>query len=163
MTVALARTPLFISDDEFVEAVVGVRAWVPVVTSGRTMLRAVTYDQIWDPAAPTVASCWFAEVAGTLASDHDVPGTDRCGLHAYREFTDLEREQTELLCVFGEVYLWGDVAIHERGLRAKYGRVKSLYWPRDLWKNTPNTRAQRLVLDTAKTYDVPITQPPELP
>lgn len=160
----LKRIPVFISDDEFVEGVVGYRAWFPVDTVNGVMLRAVTYDQIWDPVAPTVASCWFEDVAKKHGWEnphaHEVPGHgDRCGLHAYPSVAQLRADQPELLCLFGEVALWGNVAIHERGIRAKYGRVTAIHWPKELWATMPNLRMKDLALRAADTYNVPIIKP----
>jgi len=87
-------------------------------------LSAVSWPQEpWPAGRPAVASCR----TGHVAPD---PGC-QCGLHAFRDATDL---RTVFLpepffapaTVVGPVVAWGTLALHERGWRAQYAYPEAL-------------------------------------
>ena len=56
-----------------------------------------------------------------------------CGLYAYKQQAML---LTQTYPIWGQVSLWGQVAIHEYGLRAEWARIDRLWTPYDSCKRT---------------------------
>lgn len=128
------REMIALPDGTYVEAWVGYRQWNMLVSSGQVNLHPLTAGGAsrvamsrsgrgrttssrlrWKPGEVQEAQC--------LCISHET--APRCGFYAW-----MAQPKVMMLrphAVWGEVYLWGDVVIHEKGYRAQYALPAALY------------------------------------
>ena len=84
------------------------------------------------PWASRIRRAWCASWHGSGTAD--VP-FDRCvcGLYAYKDRTTLAALAAS---VWGQVSLWGQVAIHESGYRAEWARIDRLWTKNESYRKT---------------------------
>lgn len=146
----MKRAPVFVNDDYFVDAVVGYRAWFPVVHDGLVTLSSISYNVSWEPGKDMRADCvWRA------FHKHTPPGRMcDCGIWAYDDLETLRRFSGDAPgLVHGEVHLWGDLVRHKTGYRAEFARVASIIEPKTaVGRGSAHHDIARRVADR---YDVP--------
>lgn len=90
-----------------------------------TKLYSVTQDGFW-PTKELTAECktWHH-----MDVPHDAPHENcNCGIYAKYHLEDVwEEVRTDSPIVFGAIDVYGKVAEHERGLRAKKAKIRGLY------------------------------------
>jgi len=151
------RTIMLPGGTEYVEGVVGYRAWGVHVESGVATLRSVVMTKhSWTPGAPVVAECaWGGEAR------HPAPasGCD-CGVFGFSLASLAYQAFPERTTLHGEVILWGTIRLHEFGYRAEYAIPAALYLPEPLVSSESRAAHQRIASLAADRYDVPLVQRP---
>jgi hypothetical protein len=134
------------SAPDYIEPVVGWRAWLVSEVEGMPRLDGVVFHRPWEPGRPLVAEC--LQFRGRplrpwrrRAPDHGAPGLEcRCGIYAATEAGQALRyarpgwlpepvRRRTLLRVFGRVSLWGRVVECEQGWRASHAYPQRLLVP----------------------------------
>lgn len=96
------------------------RAWKwTSMKDGRIILGSVAVQDEWKPLLRHEALC------GDLRIDqsyHDNLLNCQCGIHSYKDMQNvLKQYGNPESYIYGEIALWGRIAIHELGYRAQYG------------------------------------------
>lgn len=173
----MAREPGFTAPD-YIEPVVGWRAWDVVDDGAGLRLRSPAFRSLWLPGREFVAECarseaqlaWAGIVRHTRAPDRACS----CGVYAARTarqvtryLRDLSRTPAPgLVCrVIGLVSLWGAIIEARVGWRAQRAYPKELWLPvrgralpaanRLLWR-APRLPAEELVAQLG-VYGVPVS------
>ncbi len=132
---------------EVVDAVVGYRAWEYKVNAGKITLVSLYTPTVWHPHTPLRKEC--------VCSGPVWRRRHRCGIYAWR---DPHRPSGVFL--EGEVYLWGDVRVHERGYRAEYAMPAAFYMPAmEKYIFLPEIESMFVEM-AAEQYGVPLVQRP---
>lgn len=132
---------------KFVEAIVGYRSWRHEASGGSVSLISYTSRFLWTPHT-NVAVCRCHHIHG-------------CGLYAW---TRVQRVGSLGDLISGEILMWGDVTVHELGLRATHAKVSALHVyplpdPTVTLPWAQRLRTHRLVTELAALqYGVPVVQ-----
>lgn len=135
------RREMLILGDEMIDAYLGSRTWRCTMANGFARLTSVYQDDVvWLPGATVESECrcksWSRRdgFEGVANAYEPADYHKSCGLHAWRAGilpTDpgagLQGWLDSLRFIHGEVHLWGDVHIHERGYRAQFARPSAFY------------------------------------
>lgn len=128
-------------DGSFVDAYIGYRQWLVRTNEGVVTLH---------PVGRMIAPAWIPnEINEAVCLCHDHDREARCGFHAWAALPRsvvLRPSHT-----WGEVYLWGDIEIHEKGYRAEYALTAGLYVFESM-----DSRTRRIVELAGLQYNVPI-------
>jgi hypothetical protein len=130
---------------DYVEPIIGWRAWLVVDDEGEIRLSSVVHGDVWVPRCELVANCQrsffcFPRVWRKKPSDHRAP-TEACycGIYGVRDaehaagylINDLWRYQPLgwplLHRAIGRVFLWGSVVESEKGWRASRAYPERIY------------------------------------
>jgi hypothetical protein len=130
------------SAPDYIEPIVGWRAWLVVEGGNGFCLRSVVYDALWLPRRELLACCLRRSLARHLpwrrSAEHPPPARRcACGIYAARGPEEaaiyLEArgwaEALGVQRVIGTVSLWGQVVECERGWRASHAYPKAIYVP----------------------------------
>jgi hypothetical protein len=146
---------------DFVEPVIGWRAWHAADDGLRARLSSVVYKTTWPARWPLVAECRRSKIPvwPFNRNAHDeAPHTGcACGIHAatmitVRSYLPNHLSMADTVPVIGRVRLWGVVHEYDRGWRASHAYPECLYLP--IVELDPE-RAARLV-DDLGVYGVPV-------
>ncbi len=109
-------------DPCFVEAYVGIRCWRWNAIDGIVYLQSIARQTDWPELHDYHADCYCTEQC-ILRFGHV------CGIYAWhwRDPMPTKPEPMAGRFVWGEVALWGDVHIHENGIRASRARVTGFF------------------------------------
>lgn len=151
---------VLLSDGTYVDAIVGYRTWKMFGDHGAMFLSSVFQPVNWDDTDRVhKAECRCGKIFHYLNGNGNVDwsynhiqGGHVCGIYAYSDLSQMTggmSGHTDL--ARGEVLLWGDVHVHERGYRAEYAQISSLYTT-----STMNRKTRIRVELAALTYDVPL-------
>lgn len=154
------RRMVALADGTVVDAVLGYRAWRCEARFGEVELVSVyNQDFRWPPDGPAVVEsrCNCAAVNRTYQRLMRQQFSDRCTCGIYAFSRELHHRPLSTLdgatLIHGEVYLWGVVAVHERGYRAQYAKPAAIY--------SSDLTAQRVKAElAADAYGVPLLRPP---
>ncbi|HSP71995.1 MAG TPA: hypothetical protein VLN26_06475 [Gaiellaceae bacterium] len=154
---------------DYIDPVEGWRVWAVVDDGGRTLLRSLFYDVLWEPGVPACARCehrqfslrtpWRRRRTGHAAPEEHC----RCGIHAaFRPGTLMPyfrlRAPGEYCRAIGRVALWGEIVECESGYRAQRAYPTQLFLP-DLLRVPSRPHApvavESLALELVE-YDVPV-------
>ncbi len=130
---------------DYIEPIVGWRAWLVVREDEGFRLRSIVYDAPWFPRHELVARCfqWRLSLPWFKRSEHVPPaGGCRCGIYAARDPKD--------------VSLWGQVVECTRGWRGSRAYPRMIYVPATrapLWLKAE--RAEEVALGLTD-YDIPV-------
>lgn len=152
---------------DYIEPVVGWRAWAVVRQRGRLRLRSVVFDTVWPADAELVAGCnrvWtriWERLPWRGDAVHAVP-VWRCGCGIYA--ADDPELAAEYLYLYGDVQqpgvvyravglvsLWGAVVEAEAGWRASHAYPQRLFIP-----PTRRTVDAEAIRDGLADYGVPV-------
>jgi hypothetical protein len=126
---------------DFIEPVLGWRAWLVVERNGAPRLRSLFVPTIWRPRAELVAECLCPRVLPLprflRRPRHDAPGRRcECGVYATDLKTTLRYlrnarglDDRPLARVLGRVSLWGTVVECDRGWRASHAYPAEIVVP----------------------------------
>ena len=132
---------------DYVEPIIGWRAWLVVDDEGEIRLSSVVHRGVWVPRCELVAKCQrrlvcFPRVWRTKPSEHPAPTEAcACGIYGVRDAehaacyltNDLWRYEPLrwplLHRAIGRVSLWGSVVECKRGWRASYAYPERIYLP----------------------------------
>jgi hypothetical protein len=121
------RRSLLIREEGVIDAFVGCRTWRVFVRSGVVVLTSVYQAwQLWYPEKVVRAECKCITTA-------KLRGLHRCGIYAWREVARPVEDFPSTTWfhsstfVHGEVLMWGDVRIHQRGYRSSYALPSAIY------------------------------------
>ncbi len=146
---------------DYVEPVLGWRAWDAADVGLRARLSSVVYKTTWPVRWPLVAECRRRSIPLWPFNRHahdDAPHQGcTCGIHAatmttVRSYLPNRFSTADAVTVIGRVRLWGVVHECERGWRGSYAYPECLYLP---IVELDSKRAQRLV-DDLRIYGVPV-------
>lgn len=118
--------------------------WYPATQ----LLGAISSSVTWPPGRMMRAEC---SIAMRRKSPHSFDGCT-CGLYASNKLVDCRRLTS--YCFYGEVALWGQVAVHEHGYRAEYAYPLTIYIPLawEIRASSSLTRTQ----EALSRYGVPV-------
>lgn len=124
---------------DYLDAVVGWRAWIVVEQHRRLRLRSLIFPAVWQPGREFVAECRRRSLLPwrRRTSRHEAPYEDcACGVYAAADLATAVHYLTTpcwegdgLLRVVGRVSLWGALVEHERGWRGSHAYPAALYVP----------------------------------
>jgi hypothetical protein len=126
---------------DFIEPVLGWRAWLVVERNGVPRLRSLFVPTIWRPRSELVAECLCPRVLPLprflRRPRHDAPGRRcECGVYATDLKTTLRYlrnarglDDRPLARVLGRVSLWGTVVECDRGWRASHAYPAEIVVP----------------------------------
>lgn len=126
---------------DYIEPVLGWRAWLVVEREGRPRLRSLFVPTVWAPRHELVAECLCPRVIPLPAflrrPRHDAPGRRcECGVYATDLKTTLRYlrnarglDDRPLARVLGRVALWGTIVECDRGWRASHAYPSELVVP----------------------------------
>jgi hypothetical protein len=151
---------------DFIEPVVGWRAWLVSEVEGRPLLDGVVFHRIWRPGTPLVAECLHFRARllrpwRRREPDHGAPGlVCKCGIYAAAEAGEALRyarpgwlpepvRRPVLHRVIGRVALWGKVVECDQGWRASHAYPERLLVP------ARDDSAERIA-DALAAYGVPV-------
>jgi hypothetical protein len=154
---------------DYIEPVIGWRAWAVVKNKHELRLRSVLFDTVWPPGAELTARCnhWWPPRFWRQWQHkraHAAPEWDcNCGIHAATDLDDAAKylylyddiRQPRLLHrVLGTVSMWGSVIEASHGWRGQFAYPDRLFLP-------TTDRAGRVVdtealVDGLALYGVPI-------
>lgn len=139
---------------DYIEPIVGWRAWRVARDRGGLVLLSGVYDVRWEPGRETSASC---QAGGA----HAAPGRRcRCGIYAVREPAAavrylIGRDEREVVHrVIGQVALWGRVIEGELGWRAEQAYPVRIWVP--LRRTSGHEAPAMEVLLGLERYGVPL-------
>jgi len=152
---------------DYIEPIVGWRAWLVVPEDEIFRLRSIVYDTLWSPHSELVASCLHHAVRLPWRKHpkHVPPARNcACGIYAAREPEEAAayldgRSWADGLSVhrvIGTVSLWGRVVECTRGWRGSRAYPKKIYVPptrAPFWLKAE--RVEEIALDLTD-YDVPV-------
>jgi len=148
----MSTATIDLGDGTAVDAVVGYRTWVPCPRGGEVRLRSLYVDYYWPIGTATARCRCKSRRNPILPSDYQTPiGTHTCGIYAYDRRGEHELHAHLQHQVSGEVALWGDVHIHERGYRGQFARILALHT-----RSTLSMADSLLTEVAAQTYNVPL-------
>lgn len=148
---------------DYVEPAHGFRMWRTGELDGLAYLTSTTGGVMWPTDNALQAqhvgdsAAWLALNIYHLADKDPVPPVRRCacGIYAYTDAAELIRGEATAMALYqrviGEVELWGKVWEHERGYRAQFARVRSLWW-------TGHGMSLPVVQVLADRYNVPVVE-----
>lgn len=124
---------------DYLDPVVGWRAWL-VVRQGRGLrLRSLIFPALWPPGDEFAAECRRRSILPwrRTSARHGAPAQECvCGVYASADLSAAVHYLTTpcwegdgLLRVVGRVALWGGVVEHDRGWRAARAYPETLYVP----------------------------------
>lgn len=146
---------------DYVEPVMGWRAWHAVDIAAKARLSSVVHKTLWPTEAPLVAVCRRHRIPlfpFTRRRHEGAPSAGcTCGIHAatmstVRTYLPDHFSTTNIVPVVGRVALWGLVHEYERGWRASHAYPTCLYVP---IADLGSKRAARVLHDLS-TYGVPV-------
>jgi hypothetical protein len=146
---------------DYVDPVVGWRAWYIVDDATTARLSSVVHKTLWPARSPLVAVCRRHRIPifpFTRKRHDDAPHAGcTCGIHAatmntVRTYLPDHFSMTDIVPVVGRVALWGVVHEYERGWRASHAYPTCLYVP--IVELGPERAAR--VIDDLGRYDVPV-------
>lgn len=156
---------------DYLEPVEGWRVWAVVDRGGRTRLRSLFFDLLWERGKPASAVCLHRRLSLPLPrryrrTVHAAPDEGcSCGIYATSRqsallsYLDGACAVTgEVWRVFGRVALWGEVVECEAGWRAQTAYPTHLFVP---WTQ-PRHRGRRSASDAERVweellgYEVPV-------
>jgi hypothetical protein len=130
------------SAPDYIEPIVGWRAWLVVKGGNGFCLRSVVYDTVWLPRRELLARCLRRSLSRSLpwwrSVEHPPPARRcACGIYAAKQPDEaavyLEgRSWGDALSVqrvIGRVSLWGRVVECKRGWRASHAYPQVIYVP----------------------------------
>lgn len=145
---------LILDDGTYVDAVVGYRTWRCYLEHARAALVSPTIGCTpWVPGEVLEAECRCPRIR-IQDDDH------RCGIYAYdfpvvpityRMLGLSGRHAPQTIC--GEVLLWGDVHVHEKGYRAEFAKPSAFYVSERM-----DRRLVRVIELAAIQYAVPVVK-----
>ncbi len=152
---------------DYIEPIVGWRAWLVVREDEGFRLRSIVYDAPWFPRHELVARCfqWRFSLPWSKRSEHVPPaGGCRCGIYAARDPKEAAcyldgrswADSPSVHRVIGTVSLWGLVVECTRGWRGSLAYPRMIYVPATrapLWLKAE--RAEEVALGLTD-YDVPV-------
>lgn len=154
---------------DYVEPVVGWRAWLVVGERETFRLRSVVYDTLWLPRRKLVASClhraWLLRFPPRRPSEHSPPfARCHCGIYAAREiekaasYLDVlgRSEKLAVHRVIGRVSLWGEVLECEQGWRGSRAYPAAIYVPTKGRPYRLRVRAAEEIALALTDYGVPV-------
>jgi hypothetical protein len=158
---------------DYVEPIVGWRAWLVVDDEGEIRLSSLVYKNVWVPRCELVASCQrrvfcFPRVWRKKPSEHPAP-TEACycGIYGVRDadhaaaylasalWQDEPLRWPLLHRAIGRVFLWGSVVESEQGWRASHAYPQRIYLPKRGQLDEPPARLGELV-SALSGYGVPV-------
>jgi hypothetical protein len=157
---------------DYIEPVVGWRAWLVSEVEGRPLLGGVVFHRQWWPREPHVAEClhWRPQPLRPwrrAEPDHVAPGLRcRCGLYAADSLAEASRyarpgrlpepvRWPTLHRVVGRVSLWGRVVECEHGWRASHAYPERLVVPTQRANGRPVPNAEAIAA-ALEVYGVPV-------
>lgn len=150
---------------DYVEPIVGWRAWLVLREGEDFRLGSVLYDALWLPRTELVACCLGRSLPWRRRPEHVPPGRRcRCGIYAAKEpehaASYLEGGSWgDALCVLrviGTVALWGRVVECRRGWRASHAYPKSIYVPPTHGRHRLRAERRQEVALALTDYGVPV-------
>lgn len=152
---------------DFVEPLIGWRAWHVIDTPDGLRLHSVGRDVAWEPGAPHTATCrrrraWWRR--RDRIDLHGAPHADcSCGVWAVPDaataLTAIDicgRSWKPIHRIVGRVSLWGRVVEYERGWRAQYAYPAELIVPARRLHGPPVPRLDA-IRDDLGAYGIPVT------
>ena len=151
---------------DYVEPLIGWRAWHIVPTPDGPRLHSIGRDVTWQPGREHHASCrrhqpWLRR--RRAGRGHAAPATScSCGVwavqtptHAASALDIYGRSWKPIHRVLGRVSLWGTIVEHDRGWRAELAYPAELFIPRRRLHG-PDVPDVDALAQALSAYDVPI-------
>lgn len=124
---------------DYLDPVLGWRAWLVVEQQRKLRLRSLIFPAVWRPDEEFVAECRRRSLLPwrRRSSRHGAPAEHcACGVYAAADLATAVHYLTTpcwegdgLLRVLGRVALWGDLVEHDRGWRGAQAYPTALYVP----------------------------------
>lgn len=144
----MRRATIFVNDDEAVDAMIGYRVWLPRISNGVVTLHSIKLDQPWRRGSMKARCGWWKFHPHSNAPCDECD----CGFWVMNSLTSLRHQVPDMWSpryVVGEVAAWGNIVMHETGLRSEFAKVHTILMSDDL----ADIKYAKVA---AQSYDVPL-------